>query len=207
MHFSFIHKGAQMMFDCLLLYMDAIDFIKLMNIPSGAQSIQVFFGTIPFGQIFVGIHMSDSNDSIQGTTFHAWITIFVFPKHFNFISFLFIFSRCIHVKAHRIFRSIVIIPIGKATQSNINFFALKDHGQVLIVGDIDNKVSPSKRKSCSPIGCQLWCPFNKRFILRLLTIAKILPWKCTFKVCIAHDGPLKVHRHVCNGVNIILQIT
>lgn len=65
---------------------------------------------------------------------------------------------------------------------------LKDHGQILIIGDKNDKMPPGKGESCGPKRMQHGLPLNGRSQLRLLSVAQVSLGTDTFEFGLAHHG-------------------
>mmetsp|Transcript_21250 Transcript_21250/g.58833 ORF Transcript_21250/g.58833 Transcript_21250/m.58833 type:complete len:446 (-) Transcript_21250:45-1382(-) len=195
------------MFNPLFLDMNPKRFVKLFRRPHRAATILFLLLVRPFVQGIIFLVQSNNGvEALHGRQSSARINSTILPKHGNVISLAGRIFGGVNVIDNSNLRCIEIVSISKGPQSNANLFALKDHGQILIVGNVDDKMTASKTKAGRPKGLQRGLSLNHGHAFRLLSMPQMLVITGAFKIGIAHNGPTGLGALVGDGVNAAIDV-
>mmetsp|Transcript_34790 Transcript_34790/g.39624 ORF Transcript_34790/g.39624 Transcript_34790/m.39624 type:complete len:217 (-) Transcript_34790:1149-1799(-) len=144
---------------------------KLLRRPHLPQPIQLLILMDPLTPIDLRIHINNTIQPHHRLTLDTTIHVRMLPIHFNLMPFPCLILTCIIMKTNRPFGGIIVIPVGKPSQTHGNLLPHENHGEMLIIGYIDYEMTPGETKPRRPEGFERGFTFDTRGSFWLLSVA------------------------------------
>mmetsp|Transcript_473 Transcript_473/g.993 ORF Transcript_473/g.993 Transcript_473/m.993 type:complete len:225 (-) Transcript_473:1479-2153(-) len=171
-HHGLADKGAQVVLDLLGVRVDPVEPIECFLGSDLSEAVLFLLGGV---KDVAGIPGADDPvQPLHALDGRSGIEVAVFPEELYLLSLGLVFLDGVHVKGDGGFRRVKIVAVGESPEAHENLLSLKDHGLELVVGHLDDKVSPGKGKARRPERVEGRFAVDARHSLGLLPVPQVL---------------------------------
>ena len=135
------HKLTKMSLHPLLHGINPKGIKKPLQGPHLPNPIHLLIILQPHLLIDLRIHHNNPIEPHHRLPLHAPVHVGVLTVHFDFPAFAsFVLARVV-VEVYGFFGGVVVVSVGESAEANGYFFSHEDHGEVLVVGYVEYKMS------------------------------------------------------------------